>query len=101
MQASRFYTLSLHDALPISNRYPKPFMSGGLPPSPSPLPVTNLSPTNGGAIRCRRSEERTSELQSIRQLVCRLLLEKKDGDAGLASRTSECMVDCTAGGVDR
>src|SRR5947199_7578655 len=32
----------------------------------------------GGARRCRpRSEEHTSELQSLRHLVCRLLLEKK------------------------
>src|SRR5262245_63785228 len=29
------------------------------------------------AARCRRSEEHTSELQSLRHLVCRLLLEKK------------------------
>src|ERR1035438_10644789 len=29
------------------------------------------------AIRCSRSEEHTSELQSLRHLVCRLLLEKK------------------------
>src|SRR5262245_65150237 len=28
--------------------------------------------------RCRRSEEHTSELQSLRHLVCRLLLEKKN-----------------------
>src|SRR5437899_7168975 len=27
---------------------------------------------------CRRSEEHTSELQSLRHLVCRLLLEKKN-----------------------
>src|SRR5205814_10407357 len=31
----------------------------------------------GGRGRCRRSEEHTSELQSLRHLVCRLLLEKK------------------------
>src|ERR1039458_6928786 len=30
-----------------------------------------------GAPRCPRSEEHTSELQSLRHLVCRLLLEKK------------------------
>src|SRR2546425_7845651 len=36
------------------------------PPAP-PLPRT----------RCRRSEEHTSELQSLAYLVCRLLLEKK------------------------
>src|SRR5437899_8844119 len=30
-----------------------------------------------GVSRCARSEEHTSELQSLRHLVCRLLLEKK------------------------
>src|SRR2546425_6778242 len=30
--------------------------------------------------RCRRSEEHTSELQSLAYLVCRLLLEKKKND---------------------
>src|SRR5690349_22737421 len=30
-----------------------------------------------GRFQCRRSEEHTSELQSRRDLVCRLLLEKK------------------------
>src|SRR5262245_64202170 len=35
----------------------------------------------GGAVRDpQRSEEHTSELQSLRHLVCRLLLEKKKGD---------------------
>src|SRR5262245_66044045 len=33
--------------------------------------------THRRAIRGRRSEEHTSELQSLRHLVCRLLLEKK------------------------
>src|SRR5690349_22532428 len=32
----------------------------------------------GGCARGRRSEEHTSELQSRRDLVCRLLLEKKN-----------------------
>src|SRR5687767_15735351 len=31
----------------------------------------------GATCRCRRSEEHTSELQSLAYLVCRLLLEKK------------------------
>src|SRR5262245_63822317 len=31
----------------------------------------------GGLARTERSEEHTSELQSLRHLVCRLLLEKK------------------------
>src|SRR5438874_9034925 len=34
-----------------------------------------------GIFTCRRSEEHTSELQSRRDLVCRLLLEKKNGFA--------------------
>src|SRR5438045_8269174 len=66
-------TLSLHDALPISIR--------GAPSRAAR--VTNLAPPNAGAraricgVRLRRSEEHTSELQSLRHLVCRLLLEKK------------------------
>src|SRR5205814_3806840 len=35
----------------------------------------------------RRSEEHTSELQSLRHLVCRLLLEKKNTSSPRASRT--------------
>src|SRR5947199_1518121 len=39
--------------------------------------------------RCARSEEHTSELQSLRHLVCRLLLEKKKTDrCNQDSRTS-------------
>src|SRR5437899_7390349 len=33
---------------------------------------------DGGEAQRRRSEEHTSELQSLRHLVCRLLLEKKN-----------------------
>src|SRR2546430_12151766 len=60
---TEIYTLSLHDALPISA-----WASNG------PLkiaPCTTFSPT------LPRSEEHTSELQSQSNLVCRLLLEKK------------------------
>src|SRR5437899_7393831 len=35
-------------------------------------------PRFGGATAATRSEEHTSELQSLRHLVCRLLLEKKN-----------------------
>src|SRR5882757_9682747 len=60
------YTLSLHDALPISSaRWPD------CPGSPSARSSTP------GCPRSRRSEEHTSELQSRQYLVCRLLLEKK------------------------
>src|ERR1039458_10672069 len=34
-------------------------------------------PAGGGVVVSPRSEEHTSELQSLRHLVCRLLLEKK------------------------
>src|SRR5438874_8048603 len=37
----------------------------------------HLPPAPGAGGRCPRSEEHTSELQSRRDLVCRLLLEKK------------------------
>src|SRR5436305_14892521 len=57
---TEIYTLSLHDALPISSDTLWP---GSCPPSPG------LDPW--------RSEEHTSELQSRPHLVCRLLLEKK------------------------
>src|SRR5258705_9076894 len=41
-------------------------------------------------IRSRRSEEHTSELQSLRHLVCRLLLEKKNNkNFGILSATSK------------
>src|SRR5260370_30405219 len=69
---TEIYTLSLHDALPISFRQEEvSFRSGDntlkgtlvLPGTPGPHPA--------------RSEEHTSELQSHLNLVCRLLLEKK------------------------
>src|SRR5947199_7611944 len=65
------YTLSLHDALPISRIFP---------PSPD-VPYARQREVSRLArprsCRRRRSEEHTSELQSLRHLVCRLLLEKK------------------------
>src|SRR5687768_18621112 len=64
---TEIYTLSLHDALPISA-----FLPMWLSASPSPTVVVVL-PSPGGV----RSEEHTSELQSRLHLVCRLLLEKK------------------------
>src|SRR5205814_9233427 len=91
------YTLSLHDALPISprrswrERYPAATTgrAGALQrtawPAPSArtrragLPPAKCCPFRwkSGASRPCRSEEHTSELQSLRHLVCRLLLEKK------------------------
>src|SRR2546430_15736779 len=68
---TEIYTLSLHDALPISavvvHDHAQPRVLG-----------------RGDVVQClpghpagqRRSEEHTSELQSQSNLVCRLLLEK-------------------------
>src|SRR2546428_10261462 len=67
---TEIYTLSLHDALPISGRRSRTLRSGV-----GPRPI----PPQPRACRSRhpRSEEHTSELQSRSDLVCRLLLEKK------------------------
>src|SRR5438132_6541440 len=76
---TEIYTLSLHDALPISQRNPKAsFVSQAASPTlttnqPS---VTGARPESKASSRAR-SEEHTSELQSHSDLVCRLLLEKK------------------------
>src|SRR5438045_7615591 len=75
---TEIYTLSLHDALPISavckrcavsDRGNAPVVAKRRPPEPGDL--------SGRSHAGDRSEEHTSELQSLRHLVCRLLLEKK------------------------
>src|SRR5256885_16104700 len=83
---TEIYTLSLHDALPISAPARWPRARGGRcrrgssrgPPAhvhgrgaPRSAPAASTRP------RGPRSEEHTSELQSPCNLVCRLLLEKK------------------------
>src|SRR5258708_25923616 len=77
---TEIYTLSLHDALPISiigqafNHRRQPPCTLGF--APRPQASINCS----GRSCPRRSEEHTSELQSPDHLVCRLLLEKKKDD---------------------
>src|SRR3712207_7610573 len=82
---TEIYTLSLHDALPIlpepAHRQPsrrrsktKCPSSGGRPEATSAMPFRRASRTQPR--RGSRSGEHTSELQSRRYLVCRLLLEK-------------------------
>src|SRR5205823_14402833 len=95
------YPLSLHDALPIwpaehraALGEPRPLHDHdreGLPARPGraarPLPRGVAARARGVADRGlarvpalrlpQRSEEHTSELQSLAYLVCRLLLEKK------------------------
>src|SRR2546425_8210002 len=72
---TEIYTLSLHDALPIS------FSISGSRRTYSQNAVATAAATvvrlPRGTHDCGRSEEHTSELQSLAYLVCRLLLEKK------------------------
>src|SRR5689334_24302545 len=78
---TEIYTLSLHDALPIS---PTPAATRAririiptrrtIRQTPT-IPATPPRPPRTAA--AERSEEHTSELQSQFHLVCRLLLEKK------------------------
>src|SRR5690606_40608606 len=96
-----FYTLSLHDALPICSRYSssiikRPLILGSVPGNCSRCSTPSLankwfssnklfvwirfSISFPASINCTvspvgRSEEHTSELQSRENLVCRLLLE--------------------------
>src|SRR5690242_21407531 len=81
------YTLSLHDALPISPRYSGIAVCGWIGPSSLILAATQILRICWNASAwyprkfprlSRRSEEHTSELQSHVNLVCRLLLEKKN-----------------------
>src|SRR2546425_11804293 len=69
---TEIYTLSLHDALPISTPFSVLLFLrrsiGGRDLSSMRL---------GKCCWSERSEEHTSELQSLAYLVCRLLLEKK------------------------
>src|SRR5437773_5519628 len=83
---TELYTLSLHDALPISfTSSAVVFLSriaarsttdtlgvGTRMANPSSFPFSS-----GSTSPTARSEEHTSELQSHHDLVCRLLLEKK------------------------
>src|SRR5256885_8358983 len=71
---TEIYTLSLHDALPIS-RAGAPRL-GGARVRALRSGTAGRSPVRG-TTRLLRSEEHTSELQSPCNLVCRLLLEKK------------------------
>src|SRR5690606_41138904 len=75
---TEIYTLSLHDALPISASRTMPETRSRS--SSLPLSTIRISAPNSIAARASsamRSEEHTSELQSRENLVCRLLLEKK------------------------
>src|SRR5262249_62189631 len=78
---TEIYTLSLHDALPISYAV---LLRRGVPMVRKPFqmgvrvehPQETVNRVQYGL--ADRSEEHTSELQSLTNLVCRLLLEKKN-----------------------
>src|SRR5690606_39913521 len=94
------YTVSLHDALPISEKAPAPrsktppktaeqAKADATAPAPrAPASAPGAAPAGADARFVlqvgafanpgSRSEEHTSELQSRENLVCRLLLEKQN-----------------------
>src|SRR5256885_7125386 len=79
---TEIYTLSLHDALPISTtRAEGDEIWQGLS-------------CETGARNLRRSEEHTSELQSPCNLVCRLLLEKKKKNIILCQCQRSALAHC-------
>src|SRR2546430_11522880 len=71
---TEIYTLSLHDALPIS-LLASPGTPGRVRTGLDVVAAQNFAMFAGHSVG--RSEEHTSELQSQSNLVCRLLLEKK------------------------
>src|SRR2546429_6931884 len=76
---TEIYTLSLHDALPISSQ--RGLWLTQVTRSTFwliAIPIAGVSIATFGVLGTMvRSEEHTSELQSRLHLVCRLLLEKK------------------------
>src|SRR2546429_5013648 len=83
---TEIYTLSLHDALPISGQI------GSVRIHPTNPNIVWIA-AQGEAFKSNaergvfkaRSEEHTSELQSRLHLVCRLLLEKKNRVLNMSS----------------
>src|SRR5205814_8329184 len=91
---------SLHDALPISACFRASSRIEGLRAQrvetvlcPGHAKTEGLlierSRLGGVSIPATRSEEHTSELQSLRHLVCRLLLEKKKNNTIMKQRIKE------------
>src|SRR5687768_18173301 len=91
--ATNIYPHSLHDALPICDHdlYPIPDdapIEGG-PGADGDRHILVIDRDNWRLYELYRSEEHTSELQSRLQLVCRLLLEKKNASASSLLPTPE------------
>ena len=72
---TEIYTLSLHDALPISSA--RSILPGLVEWAVAEVGAEKILFGTDSPLYSVRSEEHTSELQSRRNLVCRLLLEKK------------------------
>src|SRR5437667_9187908 len=85
---TEIYTLSLHDALPISGGYSGVQARVGAHPKPRHARRGDHACQGRGRGASRRSEEHTSELQSHHDLVCRLLLEKKKKNEDSIDETS-------------
>src|SRR5690349_22879328 len=93
---TEIYTLSLHDALPICDRAAdgRELRLSRRPLRRHQWVIAQVSRGRGHIDRSRaRSEEHTSELQSRRDLVCRLLLEKKKSNIMLSIHCR--ITDCT------
>src|SRR5437588_5496936 len=89
---TEIYTLSLHDALPISPSCGTACLTRSRT-TPTAVPIAS-------SLAWVRSEEHTSELQSHSDLVCRLLLEKKK-NTKYSTRNSmhfSTMCRCSSGG---
>src|SRR5262245_65224539 len=83
LPTTEIYPLSLHDALPIClggmTVSGDATFSGGVTLT-SGLNAATVAASGNGLFQGSRSEEHTSELQSLRHLVCRLLLEKENNN---------------------
>src|SRR5215204_7672529 len=82
---TEIYTLSLHDALPISQLCGFRQQGGPITRKLPPLSAQFHAPRPEAG----RSEEHTSELQSHSDLVCRLLLEKKKKNTYIHTTTKK------------
>src|SRR5437773_9142034 len=80
---TEIYTLSLHDALPISRARTAARAGTSWPRAVST--TASCGP---------RSEEHTSELQSHHDLVCRLLLEKKNSPSSSLTASHAASLSC-------
>src|SRR5947209_11655052 len=87
------YTLSLHDALPISASGRNCSCQNWARSASGRLAIARTTELS-------RSEEHTSELQSRQYLVCRLLLEKKKKEKNICAYNS-CLSKCSTTRITR